>query len=98
LQLGRGWNLDALRQAGRTSQPSTRGHLRAVIVVAQVSLATLLLAGAGLLIQSFAHLQQVPTGMDTASVVTASIPIPGERYFEGGRYAPMLARLSATLA
>lgn len=97
LQLGRRWGLDALHQAGRASQPSSRGRVRSVLVTAQVSLATLLLVGAALLMQSFARLQRVPTGLNAESVLTASIPLPGDRYFPGDRYAALLARLNESL-
>jgi predicted permease len=41
VQLGRMRSLDALHQAGRTSQPAPRSRSRSLLVVAQLSLATL---------------------------------------------------------
>lgn len=46
------------------------------LVIAEVSLAVVLLIGTGLLIKSFVLLQRVPTGFDEKSVVTARIELP----------------------
>src|SRR5689334_16726598 len=48
-----------LKEAGRTADASGSGGLRNVLVVAEVSLAIVLLLAAGLLIRSFNALQQV---------------------------------------
>jgi putative ABC transport system permease protein len=93
VQLGRMWSLEALHQAGRTSQPAPRSRLRASLVVAQLSLATLLLIGAGLLLQSFARLQGVSLGIDPESVLTARISLPQTRYAGGEAISAVLSRL-----
>jgi putative ABC transport system permease protein len=97
LRLGRTWSLDALHQAGRTSQAAPRNRLRTLLIVGQLSLATLLLVGAGLLLQSFARLQQVSLGMDLDSVLTARIPLPSVRYWKPGTYSTLLSRLTDAL-
>jgi len=65
----------ALRQGGRGL---TAGHhrLRAALVVLQVAIALVLLAGAGLLIHSFQHLLGVNPGFDAHNLVTISTQIP----------------------
>src|SRR5262249_31567426 len=83
MQLGKTRTLDGLREAGRTSQPASRSRLRAVLVISQLSLATLLLIGAGLLLESFSRLQEVSLGLDPSSVVTARISLPRARYPDG---------------
>lgn len=70
---------------------------RTLLVVAQVSLAAMLLSGAALLIQSLAHLQAVQTGMDPRGVMTARLPLPSGQYAPGGAYAQLLARLTAAI-
>jgi putative ABC transport system permease protein len=50
--------------------------LRKSLVVAQVALATVLLAGAGLLLRSVDQLLSVPTGFDASRVVTMQVVIP----------------------
>jgi putative ABC transport system permease protein len=97
LQLGRMRNLEALHQAGRTSQPAPRSRLRASLVVAQLSLATMLIIGAGLLLQSFAHLQGVSPGLDPNSVLTARISLPRARYADGPTISAFFSRLTDAL-
>jgi predicted permease len=97
VKLGSKWSLDALHQAGRTSQAAPRARLRALLIVGQVSLATLLLVGAGLLLRSFARLQQVSLGMDLDPVLTARIPLPSVKYWKPGVYSALLSRLADAL-
>jgi putative ABC transport system permease protein len=66
---------------------STRGSagrgtkiLRAGLVIAEVSVAVMLLVGAGLLIKSFARLQKVSPGFAVDNVLTAQIALPARRY------------------
>ena len=55
------------------SSRSRRLSLRGVLVVAEVALAVVLLAGAGLMIRSLARLQSVNRGFDPAGVTTFSL-------------------------
>jgi len=95
--LGRIRSIDALHQGGRTSQAPPRSRLRALLVVAQLSLATLLLIGAGLLLESFARLQDVSPGLDPASVLTARISLPRARYPDGATISAVFSRLTDAL-
>jgi putative ABC transport system permease protein len=70
--------------------PRTTGHafttLRRSLVVGQVALATVLLAGSGLLLRSVEQLLSVPTGFDASNVMTMRVVVPrgsGIRYEEG---------------
>jgi predicted permease len=73
-------NLAAVIQSSSRSASSGRGvrALSGVLVVAQVAVALMLLAGAGLLIQSFAQALRVETGLDSTKVVTARIALTRE--------------------
>ena len=51
---------------------------RAVIMTAQVAIATVLLVGAALLSQSFAALMRADRGFDTTRVLTAELPLTGD--------------------
>ena len=67
--------LDALKGAGPGSVGSGR-HLRAGLLVVEVSLSLVLLIAAGLLLTSFARLQRVDPGFEPEGVFTAQIALP----------------------
>lgn len=60
-----------LKEAGRTGmEAGSKQRLRGIMVGAQVSLALILLIGAGLMMTSFLKLRANPLGMDTSKVLT----------------------------
>src|SRR5205814_1836154 len=65
---------------GRGSSGAQRQRSRAILVIAQVALAVLLLAAAGLTLKSFWRSQQVPLGFNPRGVLTMSIALPPSRY------------------
>ncbi|PYK09523.1 MAG: hypothetical protein DME65_11760, partial [Verrucomicrobia bacterium] len=67
-------------EGGRGSSGAQRQRSRAILVIAQVALAVLLLAAAGLTLKSFWRSQQVPLGFNPRSVLTMSIALPSSRY------------------
>jgi predicted permease len=71
--------LDTLKESGRGSLGSGR-HLRASLLVVEVSLSLVLLIAAGLLVTSFARLQRVAPGFEPAGVFTAQLALPSQRY------------------
>jgi putative ABC transport system permease protein len=71
----------SLNEASRGSSESAGGHrTRAALVVIEIVLALVLLASAGLLVQSFLRLQKVPAGFDPTNVVTARLALPNASY------------------
>jgi putative ABC transport system permease protein len=68
---------DGARQVGSGVR---HRRLRQAFVVAEIALAVVLLAGAGLMIKSFATLRAVDPGFDTHDVLTARIALPGRKY------------------
>ena len=66
--------------AGLRTGSRATGHAFAIfrrsLVVAQVALATVLLAGAGLLLRSVEQVLSVPTGFDASRVVTMQVVVP----------------------
>jgi putative ABC transport system permease protein len=63
---------------------STAGAVRqrsqGLLVICQVALASLLLVSAGLLVQSFQALKNVPLGFDPNHLLTVGIKLPGSKY------------------
>jgi len=70
-----------IKQAGERGSRRARG--RAALVVAEIALTLVLLAGAGLLANSFVRLQQVDTGFKPDNVTIAYLMIPQARYPKG---------------
>ncbi len=68
-----------LREAGR-GNTSARAGLRQGLVVAEVALTFVLLAGAGLLLRSFHELLQVKPGFVVDRVLTFHIDLPDQKY------------------
>src|SRR5216117_581130 len=72
---------EALKEGGRTSSQGTRrNRLRNGLVIAEVALALVLLSGAGLLIKSFARLQNVNPGFNPRDALTFEISLPKMQY------------------
>ena len=78
---GAGLNLhDTLKQGGRGSAGRRRDFLRDGLVLAQISLALVLLTGAGLMIQTLYRLQHVDIGIRTDHLLTLQTYLPASRY------------------
>lgn len=75
-------NLPAvMNDASRGSSEGGRGlRLRSALVVAEVSLALVLLMAAGLLMRSFVRLQEVPLGYDPGVSYVSKMMLPLSRY------------------
>jgi putative ABC transport system permease protein len=78
VQLARSAPAAVLRTDARTS--TGRSSLRAVLVVAELAIALVLLAGAGLLIRSFVLMQRVDPGFGTDRVLTFQVRMEGPAY------------------
>lgn len=72
---------ETLKEGGRTGT-SGSGHarLRSALVVAELAVALVLLACAGLLLRSFEKLRAVDLGFRTDHVLTASYSLPQQQY------------------
>ncbi|MGH9240727.1 MAG: ADOP family duplicated permease [Vicinamibacterales bacterium] len=75
---------------GRGVAGSSARHGRRVLVVSQVALAVIIVAGAGLLIQSVLRLQSVDMGLPVNRLVLATLDMPQAKYAERGRRARFL--------
>jgi predicted permease len=73
----------ALKEGGRTSGLATGHHgLRRALVIAEVSLALLLLVGAGLCIKGFQKARQVDPGFDPNQALVAGLRLGAHGYTE----------------
>ena len=63
-----------------TSDGVQRQRVRSGLVVAQVALALLLLAGAGLTLKSFRNAQNTPLGFNPENILVADVLLPKARY------------------
>jgi putative ABC transport system permease protein len=70
-----------LRENARTTATRvTRSPLRSLLVTAELALALILLASAGLLIKGFLRLRFLDPGFNPANVITMYLQLPGTRY------------------
>jgi putative ABC transport system permease protein len=75
---------EALKEGGRGATSGLRrNRLRNALVIAEIALALVLLVGAGLLIKSFARLQNVDPGFNSRNVLTMELSLPVLRYPRG---------------
>jgi putative ABC transport system permease protein len=65
---------------GRMTGTQVTGRIRSALVVVQLALALVLLAGAGVMIKSFARLQASPLGFNPDRVLTMHVTLPRTRY------------------
>ncbi|MGH9661066.1 MAG: ABC transporter permease, partial [Bryobacteraceae bacterium] len=81
LQAARQDVVEPLKDAGKgTSGGFRRGKLRNTLVVVEVALSMVLLAGAGLLMRSFVGLQRVDLGFNPDNVLSARLPLARGQY------------------
>jgi putative ABC transport system permease protein len=84
LKYARADNSVAMREGERSTATGNRLarrlSLRGALVVAEIGLATVLLAGGGLLIRSFIELSAVDAGYDPSNVVTFQVALPADTY------------------
>ena len=72
---------DSLKQGGRSSAESRGGgRLRSLLMVVEVMLSMVLLAGSGLLVRSFVGLISVKPGFEPRNVLTLPIELPRYAY------------------
>ena len=78
---------DSLKLGGRTAADSSRHRLLKSLVVAEVALAVVLLAGGGLMVRSYRHVIEADPGFETANLLTLRVTLPPARYSEEGQKA-----------
>lgn len=85
LQISRSAIAEGLKEGGRQAAGVVRTRLRGALVVAEVAMALVLLAGAGLLMRSFTHLLRVETGFNPEHVLAAELSWPSNPWATANR-------------
>ena len=86
-----------LKEGGRGASGGPGARMRSALVISEMALAVVLLAGAGLLINSFARLSSVDPGFRTENVVTFSLAPATSKYGQFGRLRAFYERLEARM-
>ncbi len=88
---------NSLREGGRSSESRNRRRARSFLVLAEISLAMVLLVVAGLLLRSFAKLTSVSPGFDARHIVKLDISLPQFQYSTPQQWAAFSEELLARI-
>ncbi len=89
--------MGALHEGGRGGTSGGRRLLTKSLVVAEVTLALVMLAGAGVLVRTFAAAQNLEAGIRTENVLVFQLDLPAERYDETAGRSRFLEELQREL-
>ena len=88
-----------LKSTAGSGQPAARHRILGILVVAEFTLALILLTGAGLLARSFEHLLTATPGFSPQHLITMQLALPDARYPQEAQvadfYRQLLERLEA---
>src|SRR5450759_2106644 len=94
LHATRGVLSGSLKEGGRGAVTSRGGaRVRGILVIAEMALAVMLLAGAGLLMRSFLRLQSVDPGFSPTQTLSFELSLPDSRYEDEPRQVAFFDRL-----
>jgi putative ABC transport system permease protein len=87
----------ALHEGGRGGTSGRRRLLAKSLVVAEVALALVMLAGAGILVRTFAEAQRLEAGVRTDNILVFTLDLPQERYKDPIRRSAFLGELRESI-
>ena len=77
---------ETLKDSGqRGSETGGRNRVGGLLIISEIALSFILLAGAGLLIKSFLHLREIDPGFNPDNVLTMRVGLPWKTYEEPER-------------
>jgi predicted permease len=98
LQASRTDPKEGLQKSGRTSTAGrNQSRLRGALVIAEISLASVLLIGAGLMLRTFLNLVHLDPGFREDHVLTASLSLPHAQYKTREQTAQFYDSLASSL-
>ena len=83
--------------SGTRSVAGGSDRVRKGLIGAEVALTVVLLAGAGLLIRTVAHLESLPPGFDASNVMTAKASLDVARYHDPAKFHALLRASVASM-
>jgi putative ABC transport system permease protein len=84
---------DSLKESGRTTAGLRKNRLRSALVISEVAFSLVLLVGAGLMIRSFAKLNQVDPGFNPDRVLTLGVSLLRNKYPTDEQVAQVCAQI-----
>ncbi|MFN2541456.1 MAG: ABC transporter permease [Chthoniobacterales bacterium] len=97
LQVSRPNVNESLQEGDRGAVGPESHRLRSLLVIAQVALSMLLLAGAGLLIKSFGNLRSTNPGFEASRAVMIDLSLPRSKYSDPVKQREFFERLDIKL-
>jgi putative ABC transport system permease protein len=90
---------ESLKQAGRSGSAGgvTQSWTRSVLVISEVALSLVLLAGAGLLMRSFTRLLEVNPGFRPERILTFELSFSGPKYRDSAHHPERMAQFLQSL-
>jgi predicted permease len=90
---------ESLKQAGRSGSAGgvTQSWTRSALVISEVGLSLVLLAGAGLLMRSFTRLLEVKPGFRPERILTFELSFSGPKYRDSAHHPERMAQFLQTL-
>ena len=94
LQMSRPNLNEILKDCGwRGCESGGRNRVGSLLIVLEIALSFVLLAGAGLLVKSFLHLRQIDPGFSTDNVLAMRLTLPPGKYAEGEPHVQIYSQL-----
>jgi putative ABC transport system permease protein len=91
---------ESLKEGGSRGSTAGRGarRLRNSLVVSEIAIAVVMLAGAGLMIRSFQRIQEVDPGFRPARILTFDFSLPSAKYKEDAQITAFQEQLTERVA